>query len=76
MDLRRELITIIGLLVALCVLLAFGSLALFDRMGPAIDRILQANVYSITAAEEARVLVASAGEGPIDATCSIASRAT
>ncbi len=67
MDLRRELLTTVGLLVILCVLLAFGSLALLDRMGPAIEQILRANVYSTAAAEDALVVVANAGDRPLDA---------
>lgn len=67
MDFRRELLTLIGLLVLLCVLLAFGSLALLARMGPAIEQILRENVYSTAAAEDALVVVASASDRPLDA---------
>lgn len=52
MQLRRELLAYIGLLVALNLLLAFGAIGLFVRMGPAIERILDENVRSIVAAEQ------------------------
>ncbi len=52
MELRRELLLSIGVLVALNLLLAFGAIGLFTRMGPAIERILNENVKSIVAAEE------------------------
>lgn len=51
MQIRRELLLSVGTLVALNLVLAFGSIALFVRMGPAIERILQENVYTIDAAE-------------------------
>jgi hypothetical protein len=52
MELRREILITIGALVSLNLLLAFGAIGLFVRMGPAIDRILEENVLSIVAAEE------------------------
>jgi nitrate/nitrite-specific signal transduction histidine kinase len=51
MELRRELLLTVGALVVLSLSLAFGAIGLFVRMGPAIERILQENVYSIVAAE-------------------------
>ena len=61
MKLRRELLLMIGALVLLNLSLAFGAIGLFVRMGPAIERILQENVYSIVAAEE--LLAELAGTG-------------
>ncbi len=66
MELRRELLFTIGGLVLLNLLLAFGSVGLFVRMGPAIDLILQENVYSIVAAEEILSELATAGGSPLD----------
>jgi len=50
-ELRRELVLTVGTLVALSLVLSFGAIGLFARMGPAIERILQENVYSIVTAE-------------------------
>ncbi|MEZ4449821.1 MAG: hypothetical protein R3B09_10120 [Nannocystaceae bacterium] len=65
MDLRREVVTMIGALVLLNVLLAFSTVGLLARMGPAIQQILEANVYSMSAAEDALVVLAEAGDAPI-----------
>jgi methyl-accepting chemotaxis protein len=51
MKLRTELLLYTMLLAALNVALAFGCIGLFVRMGPAIARIMQANVLSMDAAE-------------------------
>jgi hypothetical protein len=64
---KRELQLGIGILIVTQVLLAFGAIGLLSRMAPAIDRILQENVYSIQAAEDMMVAVAlSADEGVED----------
>jgi hypothetical protein len=52
MSLRRELFFAIGVLVVINLMLSFGAIGLFVRMGPAIEGILQENVYSIVAAEK------------------------
>lgn len=65
MELRRELLLTIGILVAINLLLAFGSIGLLVRMGPAIERILQENVYSIIAAEQMLAVIADAGGAPL-----------
>lgn len=52
MKLRTELLLYTAMLALLNVMLAFGAIGLFMRMGPAIERILDENVASITAAEE------------------------
>jgi hypothetical protein len=52
MNLRRELFVAIGALVVLNLVLSFGAIGLFARMGPAIERILQENVSTIVAAEK------------------------
>ncbi len=68
MELRRELLLTMGALVVLNLLLALGAIGLFVRMGPAIDRILQENVYSIVAAEEILGALAAPREGADRAT--------
>lgn len=65
MELRRELSLTISALVLLNLVLAFGSVGLFVRMGPAIDRILQENVHAIAAAEEVLAQLARAGSEPL-----------
>lgn len=65
MNLRRELLLAVGVLVLLNLALAFGSIGLFVRMGPAIERILNENVYSIVAAEEILLELSTAGEQPL-----------
>lgn len=65
MELRRELLLTIGVLVLLNLFLAFGAIGLFVRMGPAIAHILEENVYSIVAAEEMLAELADAGGAPL-----------
>lgn len=52
MRLRTELLLYTAILALLNVMLAFGAIGLFMRMGPAIERILEDNVVSIAAAED------------------------
>lgn len=66
MELRRELLWAISTLVGMNLLLAFGAIGLFTRMGPAIDRIMQENVYSIVAAEEILSRLATSDGGTIE----------
>ncbi len=65
MELRRELLVSIGALVGLSLAFIFFAIGLFVRMGPAIERILQDNVYSIVAAEEVLAELAESGPGPL-----------
>lgn len=71
MELRREFMLTMGLLALLNLALAFGAIGLLTRMGPAIELILEDNVYSIGAAEEMlfelAVLSESSEEGPAEA---------
>lgn len=68
MNVRRELVFGIGALMALNLLLAFGAIGLFGRMGPVIARILQENVYSIAAAEDVLAIIGRlGGQVPTDA---------
>lgn len=60
MQLGRELLLSIAILVLFNLLLAFGATGLLVRMGPAIDRILQENLYSVAATEEILVELARA----------------
>ncbi|MCA9727150.1 MAG: hypothetical protein KC729_05655 [Candidatus Eisenbacteria bacterium] len=67
-ELRRDFLFSAGVLVAMNMILAFGAIGLFVRMGPVIDKILKENVYSLEAAEEMlAVLSRSAGEEVSDA---------
>ncbi|HSR52320.1 MAG TPA: hypothetical protein VLV83_15950 [Acidobacteriota bacterium] len=59
MELRRDFILTVGVLLAFNILLSLGAIGLFSRMGPAIERILQENVYSIEACEEMLSVLAS-----------------
>jgi methyl-accepting chemotaxis protein len=63
MKLRTELLVYTALLAGLNLLLAFGAIGLFVRMGPAIERILRENVASIDAAEEILIEFATASGG-------------
>lgn len=65
MELRREVLLAIGSLILVNLLLAFGAVGLFARMGPAIERILQENVYSITATEEILGELAATGSAAL-----------
>jgi PAS domain-containing protein len=69
MQLRREFLVGLGTLVTLNILFAFGAIGLLLRMSPAIERILQENVYSIEATEEMlSLLVESSRESSRDVT--------
>jgi methyl-accepting chemotaxis protein len=63
MKLRTELLVYALLLAGLNLVLAFGAIGLFVRMGPAIDRILRENVASIDAAEKILIEFAAASGG-------------
>ena len=65
--LRREVLLTIGVLTLVNLILAFGSVGLFVRMGPAIEHIIEENVSSIVAAEEIAVELAEAGNRPVSA---------
>ncbi len=65
MEVRRELLLTVSGLALINLVLAFGAIALFVRMGPAIERILEENVVSIMAAEDVMVELAIA-PGPLD----------
>lgn len=65
MRLRREVSLSIGAILALQILLSMLAIALLTRMGPAIERILQENVYSEEAVEEMISLLAMGPQGPV-----------
>lgn len=67
MELRRELQLGIGALVAFHLLVSFGAISLLSRMSPAIERILEDNVYSIEAAERMLAVLALTGRQPATA---------
>jgi hypothetical protein len=55
----------LGVSITLHLLLAFGAIGLFSRMGPAIDRILTQSAPSIDAAEEMLAILAES-EGTLN----------
>lgn len=57
MELRRELQLTIAVLMGIQVLVALGSVLLFQRMAPAIELILEENVYSLEAIEDMLVVL-------------------
>lgn len=65
MELRRELLLTIGALIALNLLLAFGTIGVLVRMNPAIEGIFEENVASIVAAEQLLGALAEAGDAPL-----------
>lgn len=64
MQLRREFLVGLGTLVTLNILFAFGAIGLLLRMSPAIERILQENIYSIEATEEMLSLLVQSSRQP------------
>jgi HAMP domain-containing protein len=58
MKLRREASLGIGAILVLQIMMAMLAIALLSRMGPAIEQILQENVYSGEAVEEMLALLA------------------
>lgn len=58
MQLRRDFLLNVGVLVACNILLAFVAIGLLTRMSPAFERILRDNVYSNEAATEMLALLA------------------
>lgn len=67
MGLRRELLmTLLGVIL-LNLTLAFGAIGLLDRMGPAIERILERNMISIVAVTDMLEVLASSKAPMVDA---------
>lgn len=64
-ELQRDFLTSAAVLVAVNLLLAFGAIGLFVRMGPVIDDILRMNVISLEAAHEMLAVLARS-EMPLD----------
>jgi len=65
MDVRRDLVISMGVMIALPLLLASNSVLLSTRMGPAIDRVISDNAESMRAAAEVVEVVAEAQAGPL-----------
>lgn len=64
---KRELRLGIAFLLGLQVVISFVAIGLLSRLSPAIDRILQENVYSIESAEQMLQALARHREGePLD----------
>ncbi|MBK8480076.1 MAG: hypothetical protein IPL40_02705 [Proteobacteria bacterium] len=64
MELRRDLWLGLAALVAFNLVMAFGTVGLMTRIGPAFDRALHDNVSSIEAAEQMLTLLAQVGARP------------
>ena len=62
MELRREFFLTIGTIVLLNLCLAFGTIGLLVRMGPAITHIMENNVFSILAGEGLLAELSTAGD--------------
>ncbi len=75
MDVRRESRLGISVLLIVQVLLCMLSISVLTRMGPAIERILEENVYSAEAVEEMiAILALHNGQGPVPPAFSAAQR--
>ncbi len=66
MDVRRDLVISMGVMIALPLLLAANAVMLSTRMGPAIERVIADNAVSMRAAAEVVEVVAEAQAGPLD----------
>ncbi|MCA9513783.1 MAG: hypothetical protein KC635_02465 [Myxococcales bacterium] len=63
MEIRRDMTYALGALIIAGLLLSFGSIGLFMRMGPAIERIRRDNVVTMDAARQIlAVFAATCGE--------------
>jgi PAS domain-containing protein len=60
--LRRQLLLTVGLLVAMQLATSLVAIALLDRMGPSVARVLDQNVYSIEAVESMLEALSMAGQ--------------
>lgn len=65
MRLKREVMIGIGAILVLQVLLSMLAIILLIRMGPAVERILQENVYSSKAVEDMVALLATEPKGHV-----------
>jgi hypothetical protein len=68
MDVRAEMNTALSALIAIILLVSLGTMGLFGRMTPAIERILQENDYSLRAAEEMLAVLAETPDTGADET--------
>ncbi|MBA2663233.1 MAG: hypothetical protein H0U74_13150 [Bradymonadaceae bacterium] len=59
MRIKTEIQAAIGALLLVQIITSFGAIALLSRMAPAIEEILEENVYSIDAAEDMLVILAT-----------------
>jgi hypothetical protein len=64
MESKRDIQYGVGALLGFQIITAFGAIGVTARMGPAIERILKANVSSIEAAEEMLAVIALAQVNP------------
>lgn len=66
MELRRELMVAIGVLLAMHLITTFGAIGLLVRMTPAIENILRENIVSNEAADEMLSILAEAGHAAVE----------
>ncbi len=67
MRIRTEVLLGVSILVLLQVLTAFGAIGLLSRMSPAVERILEENVFSNQAADEILAMLALSESDPLPA---------
>ncbi len=63
MELRRDVLAPITVLLGVLTLVSFGSIGLLSRMAPAIEQILEENVYSLAAIEQMLAVAAAPKPG-------------
>jgi len=61
--LRRQTRRVFGIIVVLQLATSFGAIALLTRMGPAIARVAEENVESLTAVEQMSIALANSSGG-------------
>lgn len=65
MNFKRDLLLGVGALVAILLLVCFGSIGLLARMSPAIEHVLEENDESLEAIEEMLTVLAESGHDPV-----------
>jgi hypothetical protein len=65
MTTRRDLLIGVGALVVLQLLTSFSAIGVLTRTSPAVASVLDANVYSLAAAEDLLGVLARAGGAPV-----------
>jgi hypothetical protein len=65
MNFKRDLLLGVGALVAILLVVCFGSIGLLARMSPAIEHVLEENDESLEAIEEMLTVLAESGHDPV-----------